>query len=371
MSIELDASHYGQEYTVDELEVLTGKSARTFRRWRDAGYLEKVGTSPLTYLVVDLEDENPLQPIDMSNFREDLFVNSAPDVTEEVRDYGSVKDFLDAVNDARHKVHMVHQPKSGKETKILVLSDLHCPFHNEKLIKEICEEHADADMVVLNGDIIDAYGASSFAQDKLVTILEEYNSALDLLIWISERFPKVLMTRGNHDQRVDRYFSKKFDPHMFALGQRDILWRLANGFIYDSAGGHVGQYKLTNVIYNPQGQPWFAQVGKTVFMHPHSYSGKQMQTVVNAQTHLENFIDRDDFDAIVIGHTHKVGKLVERGKLLIEQGCLCEVMDYQKEGRFISRPQVVGYAVIYQDEQGNTNFNDSNFVYCGVLNVVK
>jgi hypothetical protein len=158
---------------------------------------------------------------------------------------------------------------------------------------------------------------------------------------------------------------------MFALGQRDILWRLANGFIYDSAGGHVGQYKLTNIIYNPQGQPWFAQVGKTVFMHPHSYSGKQMQTVMNAQSHLENFIDRDHFDAIVIGHTHKVGKLIERGKLLIEQGCLCQVMDYQKEGQFISRPQVAGYAVIYQDAEGNTNFNDSNFVYCGVLNVVK
>lgn len=371
MSTDLDASHYGEEYTVDELESITGKSARTFRRWRDAGLLEKVGNNPLTYLVLDPEENTSLKSIDLTLVNKNLFNNSPSDVTEEVEEYGSVDAFLDAVEIARSKIEIIHKPNNSKAMKILSLSDLHVPFHNEKLIKEIMDEHSDADMCVLNGDIVDAYGASSYSQDKLVTISKEYNIALDIIRYASQKFPKVLLIRGNHDQRVDRYFSKKIDPHMFALAQRDILWRLANGYVYDRNGKHIGTVNMDNVIYNPGGQPWFAQVGRTVFMHPHSYGSKQMATVCSAQVHLENFIDRDSYDSIVIGHTHKVGKIVEKGKLLIEQGCLCDIMDYQKEGRYITRPQTVGYAVIYQDEKGNTNFNDSTYVYKGVLNTVK
>jgi len=372
MGTPFKKEHYGKVYNVEQLSLLTGKSARTFRRWRDQGHLKKMNLEgPTQYKVISPTENTSLNPISFKRVNIAELNTEPPDVTSEIEKSGGVSNFLKAAKAATEMVHLIHKPTDGRDKKILSISDIHCPFHNHDLIMSILEEHSDADAVVLNGDIIDAYGASSFSQDKLVTILEEYNFALDLIRHISNKFPLVALVRGNHDQRTDRYFSRKMDPHMFALAQRDILWKLANGYVYNDLGEHVGTVKMDNVIYNTSGQPWFIQIGKTVFMHPHSYSGKQMQTVVNAQAHLENFIDRADFDSVVIGHTHKVGKIIEKGKLLIEQGCLTKAMDYQKIGTYVTRPSSSGYAVIYQDSEGNTNFNDSTFVYEGVLNVMK
>lgn len=370
----IDTQHHGKTYTAKKLSALTGKSIRTLQIWRKAGYLKKVTNRPVSYYVIPSKefDEDTLVPINLDDIDPEMLNNDIPDVTEEVEELGGVEQFLALVEHAKSNAHIVRTPIKSNHKKILALSDLHCPFQNDEMIKEAIEEHSDADVIVLNGDIIDAYGASSYSQDKLVTILKEYNTALELVRKLSKKFPQVVLVRGNHDQRVDRYFSKKFDPHMFALAQRDILSRLARGEIYNEAGEIIGRYKFNNVIYNPQGGlPWIAVIGKTVFMHPHSYSGKQMQTVVNARTHLENYIDTSKYDSIVIGHTHKVGKIVEHGKLLIEQGCVTQVMDYQKEGILSRRPTVLGYAVIYQDEEGNTDFNRSTFVYKGTLNHMK
>lgn len=366
------SQHYGKQYTFSQLSDLTERSLRTFQRWQKEGLITKTQQNPVIYRINDPEDESEIHTIDLSTDNENLSDQSLLDLTEEMEDYDTVTSFLEAVKHAKQQIYLTHKPHGNKSYKILSLSDIHCPFHNEKLIKEILELHKDADAVILNGDIIDGYGASSFVKDKNITILQEYNQAMDLVTYISNNFPMTILVKGNHDQRVDRYFSKSFDPHMLALAQKDILWRLAKGYVYDDEGTLLGQRKYKNkVVYNPNGQPWWVKVGKTIFMHPSSYSGQILKTVAAAKVHVENYVNSDAYDSIIIGHTHKVGKTIEQGKMLIEQGCLCNVMDYQTDGKFVSRPSVSGYAVIYQDEAGNTNFNDSNYIYCGTLNALK
>lgn len=389
---KMDSSKW---YTVEELKELYQVSERTLRNWRQKGLLErssKFGNVPLKYRLAvghEVTHTGPIENLGMSSVvlldtmnaipNDQMHVHTegmkVPDVTDVVEKKGGVRAFLEALTYAESKVTTVDDPINLSQTrsfdvrkKILVMSDLHCPFQHDDLIERIWDEHKDADILVLNGDIIDAYGASSFPQEKLVTILEEYNAAMELLIRASKLFPSVLLVRGNHDERIDRYFSRKFDPHMYAMAQKDILWRLANGFIYDAKGNHVGTYKFDNVVYNPQGMPWVAQIGKTIFMHPSSYSGKPMSTVSAALDHIQNFVEWNTFDSIIIGHTHKIGRIIERNKLLLEQGCLTRLMDYQKSGKFSRRPTTLGYALIYQDHQGNTDFNLSNVIYCGSIN---
>jgi hypothetical protein len=78
-----------------------------------------------------------------------------------------------------------------------------------------------------------------------------------------------------------------------------------------------------------------------------------------------------DFDAACFGHTHQVGTVYSKGRMLMEQGCLCVPLDYSKQGDGAYKPQQNGCAVIYQDKHGNTDFDKSKAYYLGIVTVVK
>jgi predicted phosphodiesterase len=302
--------------------------------------------------------------------KEDLPNNEVEDLTQEIEEVGSISVFLDLLEKQEHKPKILPYSSSGVATKILSLSDIHCPFHELDLIYKIIEEHKDADMCVLNGDIIDAYAVSSFSKDKHISLHTEYTQALELIKYVASIFDRVLLVRGNHDERVQRYYAKTFDTENMMLARKDILLDLAKGTVFKSDGSVVGTLNFKNVIYAPQGIEWIARVGKTVFMHPHSYSSGHLATVSKCLEHLSNFMHPDDFDCVVIGHTHKLGMVIEKNKLLIEQGCLTRVMDYQKVGALVNKPSTLGYAIISQDKNGNTIFNESYPVFLGTLNYI-
>ena len=46
---------------------------------------------------------------------------------------------------------------TSKDKKIISFSDLHVPFFLWEDMQKALESHSDADIVVLNGDILDAY----------------------------------------------------------------------------------------------------------------------------------------------------------------------------------------------------------------------
>ena len=125
---------------------------------------------------------------------------------------------------------------------------------------------------------------------------------------------------------------------------------------------------FSNVYYEPGPEAWFTQIGKTIFVHPMSYSKVNAKTSVMA---WEYFMDRQDIDSVVSGHTHQQSMVIKRGRLLIEQGCLCLPLDYAKQGKLTYEPSTLGYTVIYQDEKGNTDFNMSRNVFLGIQYPIK
>jgi predicted phosphodiesterase len=195
--------------------------------------------------------------------------------------------------------------------------------------------------------------------------------ALEFVRKVAGIFPQVYIVRGNHEHRLEKYFANKIDPTMQMFACKDTLYYLAKGYILDEDGAHIGTVELPNVVYNPQGNPWILQLNKTVFLHPSTYLSAPLGTVVKACDYLQNFLEWDSYDCVVMGHTHKLGKLVYKGKLVMEQGCLVKLMDYQRSAKFTKEAVTLGYAVIYQDEDGNTLFNETDVKYCGTLNYLK
>jgi predicted phosphodiesterase len=294
------------------------------------------------------------------------------DVTKDVEKAGSVQAYLDAVKSAKEKVYLTKKASAAEAAiKILSLSDIHFPFQNQELIDEIIDIHKDADILVLNGDLLDGYAASSFAKDKNIPMHLEYTMALEFVRKVASIFPQVYIVRGNHEHRLEKYFANKIDPTMQMFACKDTLYYLAKGYILDEDGTHIGTVELPNVVYNPQGNPWILQLNKTVFLHPSTYLSAPLGTVVKACDYLQNFLEWDSYDCVVMGHTHKLGKLVYKGKLVMEQGCLVQLMDYQRSAKFTKEAVTLGYAVVYQDEDGNTLFNETDVKYCGTLNYLK
>lgn len=255
---------------------------------------------------------------------------------------------------------------SSKDRKILTFSDLHVPFFLWEDMKLALQTHSDADVVVLNGDILDAYIFSTFTKSKRIAALKEYISAFDLVKILSDNFDSVVIVSGNHDYRTSRAVSSSgLEKEATQILRPDLLARIANGEELNEYAELVEKHSFSNVHYQKQ-DSWYVRIGKTIFCHPSGFGNRYPgATVVKLLDHFSSRMHEDDFDSIVVGHTHKVYKGIVAGKLLIEQGAMAHSLPYQFKPDLRFKNAINGYAIIYQDSNGNTNFNDSTPVYLG------
>lgn len=100
----------------------------------------------------------------------------------------------------------------------LILSDLHCPYQNDKVIKQVIKYsklNYKIDTVILLGDIIDFISISDFDKrpvDALI-IQQEIESTIKMLNFIRKEFPKqrIIYTIGNHERRLERMKMRKME----------------------------------------------------------------------------------------------------------------------------------------------------------------
>lgn len=254
-------------------------------------------------------------------------------------------------------------------SKVLSISDLHCPFENPSVIHHALENHGDADVLVVNGDLVEHYAVSSWPKEKAILLKWEYKIALEWLKLFSKTFPKVVLTEGNHEHRLRRYFSANIDPVASFLVSPDMLSHLAAGHDFDEETGMLKpMHDFSNVYYKPGPLSFYVVIGKTVFVHPWNFSGRRGATALRA---MDYFSDRENFECVVISHTHKMSYFHHRHKLAIEQGCCCVPLDYESDGKMTMQPQSFGYAVVYMDKNGHVDFDKSRPVYYGTGTPVK
>jgi predicted phosphodiesterase len=255
---------------------------------------------------------------------------------------------------------------SSRSRKIVSFSDLHIPFFLWEDMKAALKTHKDADIIVLNGDILDAYMFSTFEKTKNIAAIKEYIAAFDLVHYLSNNFPTVVIVSGNHDYRTTRAMKQSgLSSDVMKVYRPDLLSRIAAGEQLNGFGDLESILDFKNVHYQ-KCDSWYVRIGKTIFCHPSGFGSKYPgATVVKLHDHFSQRMDSSDFDSIVVGHTHKVYKGVVSGKLLIEQGAMSHKLPYQFRADLRFKNAMNGYAIVYQDSNGNTNFNDSTPVYLG------
>ena len=101
---------------------------------------------------------------------------------------------------------------SGK-ANILILSDLHIPYHSKMAVELAVKEgkRRNADTVIINGDFADNYSVSSHETNpsKRDTVAE-IQDVKEGLEWLQNQFPKarLIYKSGNHELWWDRYLYK-------------------------------------------------------------------------------------------------------------------------------------------------------------------
>lgn len=272
----------------------------------------------------------------------------------------------DLFNIVTERYHKIGNP-DGKLHKVVSISDMHIPWVNDNVISDMINKHSDAEVLVINGDFVDQFSVSRWPKNKGILLRHEYEIGIEYLKQFSKIFKKVILTKGNHDDRLESYFANNLDPGVSFMVHPDMLERMSKGYSFNKHGSLEKMYTFNNVHYSGGLSAWYAKVGNCIFVHPKGGSKIPMRTCVNAANYL---LEKEDFDAIVCGHTHKMGQLIWKGKLLIEQGCCCVPMDYEADAKMKYSQQAFGYAVIYMNNKGQVDFNKSKPVYYGTATAV-
>lgn len=115
------------------------------------------------------------------------------------------------------------------DNNILLISDLHIPYHNISAITAALKygEEAKVNTIIINGDLIDFYQMSRFERDPRKRSAKfEFDTTKAFLVILRATFPnaRIYWVKGNHDVRYEHWLMAKapevFDDPYYRLEER-------------------------------------------------------------------------------------------------------------------------------------------------------
>lgn len=134
------------------------------------------------------------------------------------------------------KPFLPYEVSVARDTRVLILSDIHLPYHDLAALRAAINEGmaAEVKIVILNGDTLDFHHLSRFVRDpRLRRPKAELQCAHELLDTLGELFPKArkIWKDGNHDERWDIYLMQQAEEVFEVIKEHaslDKLLRLAD-----------------------------------------------------------------------------------------------------------------------------------------------
>jgi predicted phosphodiesterase len=113
-----------------------------------------------------------------------------------------------------------------KGKKILILSDVHIPYHDISALSVAIETglSEEVDTVILNGDALDCHMISDFVKDPKKRKFKDELYAMRTFVYeLRQTFPnaEIIYKEGNHEERYWRYMRVKA-PELFDIDAFDF-----------------------------------------------------------------------------------------------------------------------------------------------------
>jgi len=244
----------------------------------------------------------------------------------------------------------------GVATRILSISDTHVPF--QLPISTFKDYVGIVDILQLNGDLLDCQSISKFPKVYRVSMMEEMVEArqyiIDLIDFIKPK--KVVINYGNHEMRFQAYIAKNMNDGMEQLLPQTALDLICvDGFHnYDKRTKSKTWYEPLCKVYTDievvYTEDWKCKIGKSWFVHPSAFSSGMMKTAEKAMQYM--FTQDNDFDCIVMAHTHQLGQYIKGKIVLYEQGTCSDTKAMNYTDGKLYNPQQQGFVYICQDKNG-------------------
>ncbi len=236
---------------------------------------------------------------------------------------------------------------------VLVINDLHIPFQRNDIFT-IIKKYKKLDAIIFGGDIIDCKSISSFPNLDDISIEYEIEKAIEFFKEIRKivgRSTKLIVIKGNHESRWERYISKMHDKKLYKFINPNILEMLRDGMtLYENNEMKVIEGDKDIIVINN----WYINFNGVIICHPINFYA---QPTKNATMAIQYFLDKEIFDALICAHNHHQSMCYYYGKWAIESGCMCKEMDYIN-GKTSSTNQDYGYVqLIFDDDK--ISINDS------------
>lgn len=229
--------------------------------------------------------------------------------------------------------------------RILRLSDIHYPFHDERALEAAINYgiKKDPTILLLDGDIIDCHSTSRYSKDPRDRYTEiELKMIGGEFDQFRAVFPKarIIYKLGNHERRVSDYLMSRA-PDLFGLPGLDLpgLIAMANG--PDSIRG-IEWVDDNRTIY----------AGHIAFLHGHEFRG-------SGGVNPARWIYLRTGQSAMIGHFHKTSEHSEcllSGKQIgcWSTGCLSELHpQYDRKARW-------NHGFAYVDVEADGTFHVDN-----------
>lgn len=262
------------------------------------------------------------------------------------------------------KLNPASKTQDNEKGRIAIAGDFHFPFANEKAIAMLLEDPADE--LVIMGDLFDMYAASRYRQttDK-VRVWQELALGKAYLTKLSEKFSKIYMIKGNHDNRPLRRVQET-NPEILPLIVHpiDLVASQFNNVevISTEVPDTAAMTTTDNVILD-----YLGIVDDCAFGHFENFCGPD--AIRKADRWLgewQHILGTATPRAIFQAHSHRLQlEFTSKGTLLVGTGCMCNPMEYQFDGHGKYVPPTVGYVVIYRND-GITDLNRTQLVNIGV-----
>lgn len=266
------------------------------------------------------------------------------------------------IRKARYKGPQTRQAAPGRT--IVLLPDLHCPFHDQHLLADLVAETGKADLCVVMGDLMDCYATSKFVAYERVPFEDELAAAQQVLEVLSATYPEVVVIEGNHDSRIEKGLLERLPPDFVAAvrfltgGELRPLAALCKRFENVRLATHqVGPHKAS----------WFCQIGDLLVAHAEKYSRVPVSATRSVDEWFDDFtgtLGLKPWKVLAQAHTHQLSWVPWRtDRVLMEVGCACQEHGYQFRARIGGRPQRRGWVTLRQDEHGQTDLNSIKLVW--------
>jgi len=244
--------------------------------------------------------------------------------------------------------------KTSTGKRYIFASDFHIPFQIAGIEDYLVEEYADkVDAIIIGGDFLDLQQASKYYDRDEGYFKDIYFNSMDIVTKLSSAFPRVIMFKGNHCERVDKRIRQT--PALRGIDYMlsgNIVYYLAHGYEFVD-GMPVKVRKHDNVEYS---DTRFIKIGKVIYQHPDDF----IEFSAMAKRSVQHWIARHrDITDIVTAHTHRVGEYQHMGVNYYETGCLMGQADYLVENLKL-RKEVPSQGYMYIETNEDTSINTMN-----------